>query len=385
MTPLTSSEDVRALCERLRDADFVTVDTEFLRESTYWPKLCLIQVASDDEAVAIDPLADGMDLSPFFDLMADTSVLKVLHAARQDLEIFYHLSDRLPSPIFDTQVAAMVCGFGDSVGYETLVNTITKKSLDKSHRYTDWSRRPLTEAQINYAIGDVTHLRDIYRHLQGSLEKTGRESWVSEEMQALEDPKLYYTEPNEAWMRLKVRTSKPRFLGVLRAVARWREQQAIDRNLPRNRVVKDDVLLEIAAHPPVDETALEKIRGLPKGFGRSRNGKELLVAVAEALDLPDSDLPRLERAKPRPATPPMADLLKVLLKVKSKTSNVAPRMIANTAELEAWAAEPGKPTGFTTGWRDEIFGKDARKLIAGELALTSTKGEIEIVEIEPED
>lgn len=382
MDPITLTDDLAALCERLKHSEFVTVDTEFLRESTYYPKLCLIQIASDDEAAAIDPLADGLSLDPFFDLMSNETVLKVLHAARQDLEIFLNLSGSLPKPLFDTQVAAMVCGFGESVGYETLVNTITKKSLDKSHRYTDWSRRPLTDAQLSYAIGDVTHLRDIYRHLSDQLDRTDRRSWVAEEMAILGEKSLYITEPMEAWKRLKVRTSKPRFLGILQHLAAWRELQAQDRDMPRNRVAKDEVLLEIAAHPPSEPGDLDKIRGLPKGFSRSKNGASLLTAVTAGLETPDGDLPKIARAKPRPATPPMADLLKVLLKVKSKTADVAPRLIASAGDLEAWAAEPHTEAPFLQGWRGIIFGQDAKRLLSGDLALTSANGEIEIVEIE---
>lgn len=382
MQPITSTEALAALCDEWKKAEFITVDTEFLRDHTYYPKLCLIQVADDQGAHAIDPLAEGMDLAPFFELMADTNVVKVLHACRQDLEIFYLLSGDLPRPVFDTQIAAMVCGFGESVGYETLVQKLARASLDKSARYTDWSRRPLTDTQLHYALGDVTHLRKIYRKLSKELADTGRGAWVEEEMQALMDPNLYKTEPDEAWLRLKVRTSKPRFLGIVKELCAWREVQAQERDMPRSRIAKDETILEIAAHPPTSEEALEKIRGLPKGFGRSKGGAALLAAVDRAMKMSEDDLPHLEKAKPRPATPPMADLLKVLLKIKCDEARVAPRMVASAQELEAWASEPDK-VDFRAmhGWRYEIFGADAEKLMKGTLGLTARKGDIDVVEL----
>ncbi len=386
METITSTDELKDLCLRLEKAEFVTVDTEFLRDNTYYPKLCLVQVADDESAHAIDPLADGLDLTPLTDLLANENVLKVMHACRQDMEIFYQMMGTLPAPIFDTQVAAMVCGFGDSVGYETLVTKIAKSQLDKSARYTDWSKRPLTNTQLNYALGDVTHLRVIYRTLAAELEQTGRISWVDEETAILRDPSIYVVEPNEAWLRLKVRTNKPRFLGILKALAAWRERQAQERDLPRNRVAKDETLFEIAAHPPKDLAGLDRIRSIPKGFSRSRAGKSLMDALAEGMDMPEGDLPKIERAKPRPATPPMADLLKVLLKIKSQEAKVAARMIASSQELEAWAAEPDKvDIKALHGWRYQIFGMDAQKLMRGDLALTAQNGDIEIVELEADD
>lgn len=385
MQPITTSHELVALCDRLKTAEFVTVDTEFLRDSSYYSKLCLIQIADDEGAAAIDPLAEGLDLAPFFDLMADESVVKVLHACRQDLEIFVNMVNQLPKPIFDTQVAAMVCGFGDSVGYETLVNKITGGQLDKSARYTDWSKRPLSDSQLTYALGDVTHLRTIYRKLKTELEKTERESWVQEEMAPYKETKLYVVEPREAWKRLKVRTNKPRFLGLLQCLAEWREIEAQQRDIPRNRVAKDETLFEIAAHPPKDPNQLDRLRGVPNGFSRSRAGKSLMEALAAGLALPESELPHVMRAKPRPATPPMADLLKVLLKIKCDQAKVAARMVASAQELEQWAAEPHK-TDLRAfhGWRNDIFGKDAKKLMAGDLALTADNGSIEVVELESE-
>lgn len=384
MQPITDTAELSSLCTRLAEAEFVTVDTEFLRDNTYYPKLCLVQVADDDGAFAIDPLAEGLDLQPLLDLFANEKVLKVMHACRQDMEIFFNLMDTLPAPIFDTQVAAMVCGFGDSVGYETLVNKITKAQLDKSARYTDWSKRPLSDTQLNYALGDVTYLRDIYRTLQAELEREGRMGWVDEETAMLRDPSLYYVKPEDAWKRLKVRTNKPRFLGILKTLAAWREEQAQERDLPRNRVAKDEILFEIAAHPPKDQAGLDRIRSIPKGFSRSRAGKSLMEALQAGLDLPDSDLPKIERAKPRPATPPMADLLKVLLKLKCQEARVAARMVASSQDLETWAAVPTTDIRAMHGWRFEIFGADAQKLMRGELALTANKGDIEVVELEAE-
>lgn len=384
MQPITDTDELARLCDRLKEAEFVTVDTEFLRDNTYYPKLCLVQVADDEGAHAIDPLADNLDLKPLLDLLADESVLKVMHACRQDMEIFFQLMGTLPAPIFDTQVAAMVCGFGDSVGYETLVTKITKGQLDKSARYTDWSKRPLTDTQLNYALGDVTHLRTIYRTLSAELESTNRVSWVDEETAILRDPALYHIEPSEAWQRLKVRTNKPRFLGILKALAAWREEQAQERDLPRNRVAKDETLFEIAAHPPKDQAGLDRIRSIPKGFSRSRAGKSLMEALEAGLNMPEDELPMIERAKPRPATPPMADLLKVLLKIKCQEAKVAARMVASSQELETLAAVPGTDIKAMHGWRYEIFGADAEKLMRGDLALTAQKGDIEVVELEAE-
>jgi len=386
METITSTDELQDLCKRLEKAEFVTVDTEFLRDNTYYPKLCLVQVADDEGAHAIDPLAEGLDLTPLTDLLANEQVLKVMHACRQDMEIFYQMMGTLPAPIFDTQVAAMVCGFGDSVGYETLVTKIAKAQLDKSARYTDWSKRPLTKTQLSYALGDVTHLRTIYRTLAAELEETGRVSWVDEETAVLRDPSIYSVDPEEAWQRLKVRTNKPRFLGILKSLAAWRERQAQERDLPRNRVAKDETLFEIAAHPPKDVAGLDRIRSIPKGFSRSRAGKTLMDALQDGLNMPEGDLPQIERAKPRPATPPMADLLKVLLKIKSQNAKVAARMVASSQELEAWAAEPDKvDIKAMHGWRYQIFGADAQKLMRGDLALTAHNGDIEVVELEAED
>jgi len=385
MQPITTTDALVQLCERLQKAEFITVDTEFLRDHTYYPKLCLVQVASDDEAHCIDPLAPGIDLSPLFELFADENVLKVMHACRQDMEIFDQIMDTLPAPIFDTQIAAMVCGFGDSVGYETLVTKITHAQLDKSARYTDWSKRPLSDKQLNYALGDVTYLRDIYRKLNQELVENKRESWVEEEIAPLRENSLYRVEPEDAWLRLKVRTNKPRFLGLLKSLAAWRERQAQERDMPRGRIAKDEVLFEVAAHPPKDITDFDKLRGVPKGFSRSKSGKALFDAVQEGMKIPEEDLPHIARAKPRLPTPPMADLLKVLLKIKCQNAKVATRMIASASELENLAAVPNTDIRALHGWRYDIFGADALKLIKGDLALTARHGDIDIVELEDDE
>jgi len=384
MQPITTTEELTALCDRLSSVEFVTVDTEFLRDNTYYSKLCLVQLASDDEAHCIDPLAEGIDLTPMIKLFNNPNVLKVMHACRQDMEIFHFMMDELPAPIFDTQVAAMVCGFGDSVGYETLVSKLANAQLDKSARYTDWSKRPLTDKQITYAVGDVTYLRTIYRKLKQELEVTGRESWVEEEIAPLRQQSLYVIEPEDAWKRLKVRTNKPRFLGLLKCLAEWRERQAQERDMPRNRIAKDDTLFEVAAHPPKRIEDFDRMRGVPKGFSRSRAGRALFDAVQVGMETPESDLPNLERSKPRPPTPPMADLLKVLLKIKCQNAKVAPRMVASASDLETWAAMPNTDIRAKHGWRYEIFGADAEKLMRGDLALTARRGDIDIVELEEE-
>ncbi len=381
MHPITSTEELNEICERLKTADFVTVDTEFLRVSTYYAKLCLVQLADDDGAFAVDPLAQNIDLSALWDLMRDQSVLKIFHACRQDFEIFFKEMGEIPTPFFDTQLAAMVCGYGDSVGYETLVNKIAKSSLDKSARYTDWSRRPLADTQIEYALGDVTHLRTIYRKLASELAENNRTEWLSEELAILHNPKTYVVEPSEAWQRIKVRTNRPRFLGILQELAAWRERDAIRRDMPRGRVAKDETLLEIAAHPPKNSDALDKIRGLSRNFGRSKGGQMMLEAVERGLNIPDDELPKVSRSKARPPTPPMADLLKVLLKIRCQEAGVASRIVANSGEIEAFAAEPHKDFRFTEGWRHDIFGSDAAEMLAGELALGSNGGQIAVVAV----
>ena len=382
MDIVTTTAALAAACERLSNADYVTIDTEFIRETTYWPLLCLAQLGGPDEALAVDALADGLDLSPLFELLADPGTLKVFHAGRQDVEIFYHLAGVVPAPMFDTQIAAMVCGFGDSAGYETLVSKLTGESLDKHSRFTDWRRRPLTDRQLRYALGDVTHLRVVYDKLSARLKKTGREGWVAEEMAVLTNPDTYASHPEEAWKRLKIRSSERRFLGLVRALAAWRDREAQSRDLTRNRVLRDEVLMGIAAHTPGNATELGAIRGVTKGFADSKGGKFLLAAVADALALPDSDLPKRKRNKPPSASVgPTIDLLKVLLKMKCESHGVAPKMVASGSDLEQIASGNGVATRAMSGWRHEIFGADAARLVAGEIALgAGPRAGVEVVE-----
>ncbi len=384
MRVITESADLVQACAPLHGADFVTVDTEFLRETTYYPQLCLVQLAGPDHAFMVDPLADGIDLAPLYALMADTSVLKVFHAARQDVEIFVHLAGIVPAPIFDTQVAAMVCGFGESVSYETLVKKLAKASLDKGSRFTDWSRRPLSERQLRYALEDVTHLRIVYEHIAKKLEATGRESWVRAEMAVLADPQTYQTDPEEAWRRLKTRTNSRRFLGIAKAVAAFREIEARRRDLPRSRILKDEAILEIAANPPRNISDLNALRGVPRGFGEGKLGPGLLEAVARGLEMTNDELPKLSTDEPLPeGLGPLVDLLKVLLKMKSETAGVAQRLIANTDDLEQLAAHDRPNVDALTGWRREIFGEAALALKRGELALAAKGSKILLIDLPP--
>ena len=380
MTPISDSAVLAVLCAELAKEEFVTVDTEFMRERTYWPKLCLIQVAGENDAATIDSLADGLSLEPLLDLLANPDVTKVFHAARQDIEIFFHLTGRIPAPVFDTQVAAMVCGFGDQAGYETLAAKLAGQRVDKSSRFTDWSRRPLSEKQIEYALSDVTHLRPIYRKLKKKLEQTGRAGWVAEEMAILTDPETYRLEPENSWQRLKIRSTDSRFLSVAREVAACREREAQARDVPRNRVIRDEAITEIAAHRPRDAQALERIRALPEGFARGRMGVAVLEAVERGLALPEAQRPEAEN---RPNLPrglgPVVDLLKVLLKMKCDEHDVAPKLIANVSELEMMAADDEAKVPALRGWRREVFGADALDLKHGEVALTIRDGRMALV------
>lgn len=379
--PIDGQADLERLCADLARADFVAVDTEFMRDQTYWPRLCLIQVAGPDRAAAIDPLADGIDLAPFIALLHDPKVLKVFHAGRQDLEIFYHLTGEVPAPVFDTQVAAMVCGFGESVAYDALVQSLAGTRLDKASRFTDWSERPLSEQQLSYALADVVHLRAVYTALAARLEKQGRRAWVDEEHAVLASPETYRLDAEEAWRRLKPRTDKPRFLAVLRAVAGWREREAQRRDVPRNRVLRDDVLLNIAALAPTEAEVLKRSRGLPNGFADSRHGRDLIEAVREAKALPAAECPRLApRLDVSPAAAALVDMLRVLLKFRSAENDVAARVIATTSDLEQIAvngADADVPA--LHGWRRELFGEDALALCEGRVALGLEKGVLRLV------
>lgn len=378
MDLINTTDELAAACSRLAAHPFVTVDTEFLRETTYYPKLCLIQMASPDEAVMVDPLADGLDLAPFMALMGDQNVVKVFHAARQDLEIVWMLGRILPTPLFDTQVAAMVCGFGDSVGYEQLVNDLAKARIDKSSRFTDWSRRPLSEAQLVYAESDVTHLREIYLALKADLARSGREGWVAEEMAVLNSPATYEVKPENAWQRLKGRLRKPKELAVLMELAAWREREAQVRDVPRQRVLKDDALMDIVQRAPRSAEALGELRSVPNGFERSRAGGEVLAAVERALALDPRSLPRLERERGRPGNGAVLDLLKVLLKATADAERVAPKIIASSDDLEEIAASDEADVPALKGWRRELFGEKALALKNGSLALRIVRGRVTV-------
>ena len=369
-------------CIKLAQSDFITIDTEFLRETTFWPELCLIQMASPTLEVLVDPLAKGLDLAPFFALMANPAVTKVFHAARQDIEIVYHLGNLVPHPIFDTQVAAMVCGFGDSVSYDQLVSRIKSVHIDKSSRFTDWSRRPLSEKQLEYALADVTHLRDVYLFLKEELEREGRALWLSEEMAILESPATYDLHPDDAWLRLKSRLRKPAELAVLKFVAAWREREARSRNVPRSRVLKDDAIYEIAQQQPKDTEAMSRLRTIPKGWERSASGAAIIEAVNAALALPKTEMPHAPRHVHVPeGTAAAVELLKVLLKLISDREGVAAKIIANTDDLEKIASEGEKAeVAALHGWRRELFGETALKLIDGGVGLRFVNKKVEAVE-----
>jgi ribonuclease D len=373
---ISDTAALSAACDRLATHPFVTVDTEFLRETTYYPKLCLIQIASPDEAVLVDPLSPDLDLAPFFGLMVNENVVKVFHAARQDLEIVWLLGRVLPTPLFDTQVAAMVCGYGDSVGYEQLANDLAKARIDKSSRFTDWSRRPLNEAQLVYAEADVTHLRDIYLALKADLDASGRESWVAEEMAVLTSPATYEVKPENAWLRLKGRIRKPRELPNLMEIAAWREREAQTRDVPRQRVLKDDALMDIVQRGPRSVEALAELRSVPNGFERSRNGAEVLAAIERAAAIDPKTLPRLERERGRPTSAAVLDLLKVLLKAVADAERVAPKIIASTDDLEAIASDDLAEVPALQGWRRSVFGEKALALKDGSLSLRIQRGRV---------
>lgn len=372
MTLITDTASLAAICDRMASAEFITVDTEFMREKTYWPQLCLVQLGGADEAVAVDPLAPGLDLSPLYRLFADERVLKVFHAARQDLEIFYHQGGGLPKPVFDTQIAAMVCGFGESVGYETLVVKLTNASVDKSARFTDWSLRPLSDRQLKYALADVIHLRVIFEKLRRRLESNGRESWLEEEMATLTASKTYALDPAQAFRRIKLRGRvKPRFLAVLRELASWREEEAQQRDLPRNRLLRDEALLEIAYHTPTTVADLARTRGLGQRMAEGKQGQELLGAVTRGLGMPEDQCPTVEPVIELPRNVGEGtDLLKVLLRLKCNETGVAQKLVASSSDVEVLAAFAEKAdVPALHGWRRQLFGEDALRLLRGELAL----------------
>jgi ribonuclease D len=380
MQMITTTQELSALCETLSRSDYVTVDTEFLREQTFWPLLCLIQLAGPEADALIDPLAPDLDLAPFYKLMADTSTVKVFHAARQDIEIVILKSGVVPAPVFDTQVAAMVCGFGDSISYVNLVKKTTGVDLDKSSRFTDWSRRPLSQKQLDYALADVTHLRDVYTHLHQVLEKTGRTPWLQEEMQILTNPATYDSKPENAWQRLKLRVRNRKSLAILIELAAWRERLAQSLDVPRGRVLRDEALYDIANQIPASAEALGQLRTLSNGFARSQRAKEIIEAVKAGLARDPKTLPQIQRSEALSAEAGATlELLKVLLKAAAAEHGVAPRIIAGSDDLEQLATSNQADILALQGWRRKLFGDAALKLKGGELALTIVDGEVRAV------
>jgi ribonuclease D len=380
MTLITSTDELAAFCDRMAAADYIAIDTEFMREHTFWPKLCLVQIAGLDEAAAIDPLAPGIDLEPLFTLVHNPKVLKVFHSARQDVEIFDHLTGRVPTPLFDTQVAAMVCGFGESVSYENLVGKLANARIDKSSRFTDWSHRPLTERQIEYALADVIHLRPAYEALRKQLAKSGREAWLAEEMAILCDPGTYRTEPDQAWLRLKPRNASAKFLAILREVAAWREREAQKRDIPRGRILKDEALLEIAAHTPRDLDSMARIRGMSRNMAEGWQGTGLIAAVERGLATPPDLAPKLAQRPPTsPGIAPLVELMRVLLKMKCEDEGVAQKLVAGSDDLEAIAMDDDADVPALHGWRREMFGEDALALKRGGIALAVQGRRIRVV------
>jgi len=383
--PITENERLAAFCKSLEGADYIAVDTEFLRDRTYWPRLCLVQIAGPNEAAAIDTLAPDLDLQPLYDLMANRDLLKVFHAGRQDVEIFFHATGSIPEPLFDSQVAAMVCGFGDQVSYENLVSKLVGASTDKSSRFTDWSHRPLTAKQLQYALADVIHLRPAYEKLLAELEKSGRTRWLDQEMAVLMDPDTYRLDPELAWRRLKSRNGNRRFHAIVRELAAWRETEAQTRDVPRNRIIRDDAILEVAAQSPDDAKALGRLRALPKGYANSAAGSQILDAVKRAKSLPDSELPVIPKREVRPSgLGAVTDLLKVLLKHVTEHHNVAPRLIASADDLERIAADDNADVPALQGWRRELFGEDALSLKHGKVALAVKGRKTRVVALKDE-
>ena len=376
MNLISTTQDLTELCHRLAAHPYITVDTEFLRETTFWPRLCVVQLASEDEAVAVDAMAEEIDLAPLFALMADPRVVKVFHAARQDVEIFWNLAKMVPMPLFDTQVAAMVCGFGDQISYADLVATVTKAHLDKSSRFTDWSRRPLSPAQIDYAIADVTHLRDIYKFLLAKLEASSRVGWLSDEMGTLTAIATYEQHPERAWERFRNRARKPRDLAVLMEVAAWREAEAQTRDVPRSRILKDDIMIEVALAAPKTIEALGELRAFPKGMERAKAGADIVAAILRGLDRDPKTLPKIDRDRRQQGGGATVELLKVLLRQVSESHGVAAKMIATVEDLEAIAQDDKADVGALTGWRRDLFGHKALELKHGRLALTLERGKV---------
>jgi ribonuclease D len=382
---ITESKPLAALCKRLAKSDFVAVDTEFMRESTYWPDLCLIQIANDKEAAAIDPKADGLDMTPLLDLLTNNEdVLKVFHAGGQDVEIIYNLTARTPHPIFDTQIAAMALGQGEQIGYQALVESWVGVHLDKGARFTDWGRRPLDDRQIDYAIGDVTHLAVIFPKMLAKLIKTGRGDWLNEEMERLADPANYANDPELAWNRVKMSSRRPEALGRLRAIAGWREKEARGKNIPRGRIAKDETLADMAAHPPKSQGDLAKVRGLSTGWATNDIGMRLMAAIEGAAPLSDDELPARGERTPGLTKDAalVADLLKLLLKIRAKEISVAPRLLSRSDDLEALAAGQREGLAVLSSWRFEQFGRDALELVEGRLGFAVKDGKLHMARTE---
>jgi ribonuclease D len=382
MDLITTTKALSALCKALAHDTFVTVDTEFMRETTYWPDLCLIQIAGSEFNGLIDPMAEGIDLKPFFELMTNEKVLKVFHAARQDIEIMVHLSGTVPHPIFDTQIAAMVCGFGDQVSYEGIVRKLAKAQIDKSSRFTDWSRRPLTEKQLVYALSDVTHLRTVYEALKIELDATGREPWLAQELDILTAIETYRTEPEDAWKRVKVRLKSKKQLAVLIAIAGWREVEAQEKNVPRSRVIKDDAVAEIATQMPQTKEALGQLRALPRGMGNSRLGDALINAVKDGLARDPATLPLTNwgRDETSESTQAAAEIIKLALKIVCEREGLAPKLVANTSDIEAVAEDDNADVPLMQGWRREVFGNLALDLKRGKAMIGFKDGRVVITQ-----
>jgi ribonuclease D len=384
MDLITRTDELAAACKQLAQAPFVALDTEFMREQTFWPKLCLIQMAADGTEALIDSLSSELDLAPFFDLMINERVLKVFHSARQDIEIVHHLAGVVPHPIFDTQVAAMVCGFGEAVSYSMLAKRLLNRNLDKSSRFTDWSRRPLLERQLTYALGDVVHLRDLYPKLKDQLDRSERESWLNEEMAVLTDPATYQLHPEQAWKRLKMRVKTPKALALLMELAAWREREAQSQDVPRSRILKDEALYDIASQAPRTVDDLGSLRTLHNGFARSSRGRSVLETVARGLQRDMKTVPPIERGEPMPPeAQAVVDLLRVLLKATAGRHGVAPKLIATSDELEAIARSDDADVPVLRGWRRKLFGDDALALKRGELALAISQGEVAVLPVDP--
>ena len=385
MKMIKDSETLAKVCADFASFPYVTVDTEFLRERTYWSQLCLVQMArpgdGPDDAVIIDPLVEGIDLGPLYELMANRDVIKVFHAARQDIEIFWNMGRVIPEPLFDTQIAAMVCGYGEQVGYETLARKVVSAKIDKSSRFTDWSRRPLAKKQLDYALADVTHLRQIYEKLSARLEETGRAHWVGEELGVLTNPDTYANDPEMAWQRIKARTTNPKFLAIVQSLARWREQQAQSRNVPRNRVIKDDALLEIATANPKTLEDLGRLRLIQRENRKAETLQQILNAVADGRACPPSKRPKVpEPPRRREGSVAISELLKVFLKARADEIGVAARLIAPMSEIEALAGEDRDDFAVLKGWRREVFGADALRLKSGTVGLVARPGGVVLID-----